>query len=130
MLQQVYMFLSHGMDKIFILEDDLTRVRTFKYKLSNSELYIVDNVTDGKKVLIQHKFDIIFLDHDLGGKVFVDSNYRNTGYQLAKWMAHENISANRIIIHSLNPVGCENMKAVLPRAEVIPFPNLFPKGAK
>jgi hypothetical protein len=48
--------------------------------------------------------DVVFLDHDLGGKAFVNSDDSNTGYQAAVFM-NSIASSNRpknVIIHSWN----------------------------
>jgi CheY-like chemotaxis protein len=108
---------------IFILEDDETRQDKFKRKYIGHDVTITDNVTEAKEFLSQSKHDLIFLDHDLGGETYVDSNNENTGYQLAKWIATQPkiLSESTIIIHSLNPVGVQNMKFALPSAWIQPF---------
>ncbi len=113
--------------KILILEDANSRIQTFiKHYGKKHDLYFFDNITDAKDALnLLGPFDVIFLDHDLDDRVYVNSNEANTGYQLAKWMQENNISAEEIIIHSMNPVGADNIKAVLPQAKIIPFINLF-----
>jgi hypothetical protein len=65
-------------------------------------------------------FDVFFFDHDLGDRIFVNSNDENTGYQVAKFMSDKNIKG-RVIIHSYNPIGAKNMMNVLPQAVYIPF---------
>jgi len=111
--------------KILILEDSADRIKTFKKNLNKYDLYFFDRVSDAiNAVELMGPFDVIFLDHDLDGNIFVDSNEENTGYQFAKYLATKDIKA-QIIIHSLNPVGAANMKDVLPEAEIVPFINLF-----
>lgn len=49
------------------------------------------------------------LDHDLG-------EGQPTGYDLCKWMAAENIWPTKSVgIHSMNPVGRNNMNAIIQR---------------
>ena len=114
--------------KILILEDSQARINTFKQKLNNKEyeLYFFDKVKDAELALENiGGFSVAFLDHDLDNEIFVDSNNENTGYQLAKYIAEKNIDIPSIIIHSMNVVGAQNMKSLLPKAEIIPFPLLF-----
>jgi len=113
--------------KVLILEDSGARIKTFKKHLSKDhDLYFYDNVQDAKEALeLLGPFDILFLDHDLDDRIYVNSNEQNTGYQLAKYVAEKEIKFNEIILHSLNPAGVQNMKAVLPEAKIIPFTNLF-----
>lgn len=109
--------------KIFILEDSNARIKYFKSRLDKKGniLEIAKTVKEGEKILGKHSFwDMILLDHDLDGEVFVDSNNDNTGYQLAKFIK-QYIDYGRAIIHTMNPAGAVNMKAVLKDAEVIPF---------
>lgn len=114
--------------KILILEDSGGRIKTFEKHLGKDhDLYFFDNVIEAKEALqLLGPFDALFLDHDLDDKIFVNSNEENTGYQLAKWISeNDDIKFDEIIIHSLNPVGAQNIKAVLPEAKVVPFINLF-----
>jgi len=48
------------------------------------------------------------LDHDLGQD-------KKTGYDLVKWMAKKDIWPDEIHVHSQNPVGRDNMLAVIKR---------------
>jgi CheY-like chemotaxis protein len=114
--------------KIMIVEDSPARINTFKQKLNNKDydLYFFDTAVDAEAALKNiGGFDVLFLDHDLGGQVFVDSKDPNTGYAVAKFIVDNKIDIPSIIVHSMNPVGSQNIKSILPKAEVIPFPLLF-----
>lgn len=111
---------------IFILEDDDMRVQAFIPFILNQQptasIYVADNVEEAKKILmLVPKWDCIFLDHDLGGDQYVDSNNENTGYQIAKFIKINHIKYTSCIIHSHNPAGAANMKLVLEDAIVMPF---------
>jgi hypothetical protein len=111
--------------KVLILEDDPNRIKIFKNKLKEHDVYFFTNVSDAKEATINFgPFDYYFLDHDLEGNVFVNSNYSNTGYQFAKFLAEKEV-AGEIIVHSMNPAGAQNIKGVLPQAKIVPFPYLF-----
>lgn len=110
---------------IFILEDDKERMKKFRRNLIGHIIFHSDNVQDAKLILSKEKIDIIFLDHDLDDRVYVDSNELNTGYQLAKWIYENNIKYQRVIVHSLNEYGRKNIKSILKDAELIPFSVLF-----
>ncbi len=111
---------------IFILEDDPLRIKTFQRALIDHNVDHADNVQDGQKLLTENEYDLILLDHDLGGGQMVHSSDENTGYQLAKFIRDDNISA-RVITHTYNPAGAKNILAVLPRAAYIPFSTLIDK---
>lgn len=109
------------MSKVLILEDNKDRIKTFKQKLSEHDLYFFDDVKEAVQgFTLLGPFDLILLDHDLDNKIFVDSNEPNTGYQFALFLSQEDTNA-QIIIHSMNVKGAQNIKSVLPQAEVIPF---------
>jgi CheY-like chemotaxis protein len=116
--------------KIFILEDNKERIKWFKEVFSSeSNLFFADNVEEAKKILLENsEFDILFLDHDLDQKIFVNSNEQNTGYQLARFLVENKISFMSIIIHSMNIFGSCRMFDVLKKISEnvrrVPFPIL------
>lgn len=111
--------------RIFILEDSDERIKFFKKQLLGENLFIAKTVEKGKIELSKHEhWDMIFLDHDLDGAIFIDSNKPNTGYQLAKYIKKNNTYSN-IILHTMNPNGSKNMKAILKNAKIIPFSILL-----
>lgn len=113
--------------KVLILEDSVARIETFKRKLANEyDLYFFDQVRDAIEALsLMGPFDIVFLDHDLDDKIYVNSEEPNTGYQLAKYISDNKLEFTQVIIHSMNAVGSARMKDILPDAIIAPFPTLF-----
>ena len=111
------------MARILILDDDPKRHDQFRKNYIGHNLIHVHDADTCIEALIENSlFDVIFLDHDLGGRVYVGTDEHNTGSTVAKWLA-ENPSkcSENIIIHSLNPAGRQNMKAILPHAIEYPF---------
>ncbi len=102
--------------KVFILEDDPTRIRLFREAGINHDLTITTTYEEAvSKFTDATDYDTIFLDHDLGGKQFVPSDgEEKTGYHFAKWL-NENVKESKAIvtIHSYNPVGAEQMYKAL-----------------
>lgn len=112
--------------KIFILEDDPRRMKLFYKKIGvENTIFHSDNVEEAKKIFNDHKpFDYIFLDHDLGGEIYVPSGHSNTGYQFAKLLAEQDDLSGNICIHTMNPIGAENMAEVLSTyscVTIVPF---------
>lgn len=110
--------------KIMVLEDMSSRIQFFKSKLHRHDVYYFDNADDAinaLRFLSDEPWDIIFLDHDLEGRIFVSSSYHNTGYTVAKFISENDIKIDQIITHSMNPQGAKNIKMILPKAEIIPF---------
>lgn len=109
---------------ILILEDDPKRIRLFMDHLNIQGNYVIvtGQVEEAKELLSSDKtFDMILLDHDLDGRVNVPSEEPNTGYQLAKWIAENNIQFGDCIVHSYNDKGAAKMVEVLPQATWRPF---------
>lgn len=114
--------------KIFILEDDPARVDKMMAALNGKghEITVVDKV--GTAI---HKYappypDLVLLDHDLGGKQFVAENEFETGSQFVRWLVETHPdNKSTFLVHSYNPVGADNMVALLQKAMMdvvrIPF---------
>ncbi len=71
--------------KILILDDDQNRLNLFKQKLIGHDVICVETAKDAIIELKKNKFNIISLDHDLGGKVMVESG-EGTGWEVAKFL--------------------------------------------
>jgi len=107
--------------KILILEDNLERQEQFIKNLVNHNITIVDDSKLAIEKLINEKWDLLMLDHDLGGMVYVESG-ENTGYEVAKFLEeNKQYMPINVIVHTLNPVGGQNMMECLPTALRIPF---------
>ena len=106
---------------ILILEDDPQRIKKFERKFIGHSLTIVSSVKEIIQKLGENYYDIVSLNHDLDGKVYVPSG-PGTGYEVAEWLAaHPNRQPTLIFIHSLNDRGVvQNMKRVLPHAHWVP----------
>lgn len=118
--------------KILILEDSIERIKKFSKKFIGHELFIRNNVKDAIKTFREEKgvFDFIFLDHDLDDKIMINSKEENTGYQFAKYLNEKDLSKISIIIHSVNPIGANNIYDILKTNKTkeihkIPFIVLF-----
>ncbi|AMA64226.1 cyclic-phosphate processing receiver domain-containing protein [Kurthia gibsonii] len=66
-------------------------------------------------LLEQHEVDILSLDHDLGEDA--EGNLLPTGYDLVKYFCEHGLRANKIYLHTDNPVGRENMYETLKGAK-------------
>jgi CheY-like chemotaxis protein len=81
-----------------------------------------ETAEQAKLDLQRKRYDLILLDHDLGGEVYVGTDHKNTGSEVARWITENKESidiANTIfLIHSLNPTGAQYMKKTLERAGI------------
>jgi len=99
--------------KILILEDNEYRIDTFTIELKGHDIDHTDNVEICKNRIRTTKYDLIFLDHDLGGEIFVDSDVEQTGYHVAKIIPYSINRNTKVIIHTHNPPGGTKMKEVI-----------------
>lgn len=112
--------------KIFILEDNYQRIDEFAKAYEDHYFVVCNNAEIAVSVLKAFKFDLLLLDHDLDGRVFVRSQETNTGYQVAKEIKETINSTTPVIIHSYNKNGAEKMMSVLAydkcgKCEHVPF---------
>lgn len=102
--------------KILVLDDDQYRLKQFQQRLIGHVVHCTETASDTIKMLSEESFDVVFLDHDLGGTAYVPSG-PGTGYEVAKWLSeHVDRKPKQIVIHSFNAPGANNMKSLLPEA--------------
>jgi CheY-like chemotaxis protein len=108
--------------RILVLDDDPNRLKAFRSILGIGNLLTTE--LENNEV-----FDYIFLDHDLGGEQFVNSDI-GTGYEVAKWLSEhkDKIPSSPIIIHSLNGPAAWRMQSLLPNSQYHPFAWMYPNG--
>lgn len=108
------------MSKVLILDDDVTRLETFKQKLIGRTVVCVMTAEDAIKELGNETWDYVFLDHDLDGKIYVPSG-PGTGYEVAEWIQkNPQKKPKNVIIHSFNEDGRKNMHNLIPDAVICP----------
>lgn len=117
--------------RIFILEDSHDRIDTFMRKLNNHEVVVLETAEDAIRWLEgDYGFDIIFLDHDLGGQPseYCDVNGTNTGSEVVRWM-QKNKPFCPVIVHSLNEPAARSMMTNMEDVGItcyrIPFTKLI-----
>lgn len=106
------------MISILLMDDQVVRKEFLSRILDKNNTSITHclSVKDGIEKIKNEHFDLIMIDHDLGGKSttlpFVDFLDENSD---------ENLLNSVFIIHSLNPVGAENIEKLLRKK----FRNVF-----
>ncbi|MBF0554412.1 MAG: response regulator [Nitrospirae bacterium] len=102
------------------MDDSEERLRQFRQNLIGHVVECVTTAPDAIKKLKDEDWDAVFLDHDLGDKVFQESK-EGTGYEVAKYL-EENPSRTPMIaiVHSFNKAGADKMIAAIPRAFYVP----------
>jgi CheY-like chemotaxis protein len=112
--------------KILFLDDDEARhyyfTKIYMDKISNNKELICEYkmVWDAKTCIealeANPAFDLVYLDHDLGNKHYVDINLENTGSEVARHIANKLDKEKRpkaVIVHSWNIIGALNMEQLI-----------------
>jgi DNA-binding response OmpR family regulator len=110
--------------KILILEDSLERIKAFKQRCLERGIVMhhTDEVEECIGKLSTDQYSAIFLDHDLGDQVYQNSDDRNCGAEVARWLSrNEQYVPEYVFLHSLNEPGRARMKQLLPHAVEVPF---------
>lgn len=113
--------------RVFILEDDPLRISRFCAAGIGLHITVATSM-DQATMLWLPPYDIVLLDHDLGGRVMISEEDPNTGSAFCRWLppfskSHvremlsmpfsESRVPSRVVIHSYNPEGAKNMGALL-----------------
>lgn len=97
--------------KVLFLDDDPIRHDNFKLIVHPS--FLVDYVYTAEECIDKLKsntYDIVSLDHDLGGQVFVDSAERDTGMEVVRFLETNIIPPILLVIcHSYNTAAAPIM---------------------
>ncbi|MBI2933249.1 MAG: response regulator [Planctomycetes bacterium] len=112
--------------KILFLDDDPFRETLVRLDLrrSGAKIVCVRSAADAIRALEREKFDLILLDHDLEGQVYVQSG-PGTGFEVAQRIPGTVNRSTRVIVHTMNEDGARKMiEAIGSTAEWVPFSNL------
>lgn len=96
---------------IFVLEDNGDRSNAFLTNFVDHYVTICNNASKAIEILTtDDSYDVIFLDHDLGGQVYVSSERDDTGAGVCRNVVFKN---KLIAIHSHNHIGARVMKQII-----------------
>ena len=110
---------------ILFLDDDRERTKTFLSLVPFATC--VETAAECIEQLRAKEWDIVFLDHDLGGEIYVSTDNPNTGSGGVRWIAEyrDVVVVRCFICHSLNPDGRKSMVSGLQslgyNAHSVPF---------
>jgi len=129
--------------KIFILEDDARRISQFKDKLwkDGRVIYVAKSVAEAIEMVTKEgPFDTVFLDHDLAPQHYLalkdecDPNEPRVpdGHDFVLWMVENGGKVvhdyTQVFIHSMNPVGVQNMLNTINSSVLDVVPTAIPFG--
>ena len=93
---------------LLFLDDDVIRTKRFKSIIPSAQTALTAEECINK-LKTEEEWDIVFLDHDLGNEIFVDSKRPDTGMEVVRWICENEPFVRQIIVHSLNFPGAKNM---------------------
>ncbi len=111
--------------RILFLDDDPERAAAFLGR--HPQAVWVQTVEECVSRLVE-RWDEVHLDHDLGGKMFVDSREQDCGMEVIRWLCkdvHEHLRVTRFLVHTHNSLAgllmVLQMRASGYQAEFCPF---------
>jgi CheY-like chemotaxis protein len=101
------MKLNDRMKRILFLDDDTRRTAEFLARFGDDqyEITTVETADECIARLAGGTFDLVLLDHDLGGEIFCDSSREDCGMEVVRWLKRNGGSHGAFIIHTMNPVA-------------------------
>jgi hypothetical protein len=92
--------------KILFLDDRSKRIHSAIKKFANDDLTIVTNVKECLRFLSEEEWDVVYLDHDLGGEEFCDPDSPTCGMEIVRYIGKTEYPIKKkwpeFIIHSSN----------------------------
>lgn len=107
--------LNESPIRMLILDDDKQRADFIRELFPQANVVWVDNVNDCL-LNLQESWDVIRLDHDLGGEVFVDSSRPDCGMEVVRHLTtidHKHLEETLFICHSRFERAGEEMAMAL-----------------
>lgn len=102
--------------KVFILEDDVTRIQYFRERLMQHSLTVVSTCNDIEQ--FQPPYDVVFFDHDLGQRQMTE--HPDNGAAFARQVA-DRIGEAIVIVHSYNAAGAQRILDAVDGGVYVPF---------
>ena len=102
--------------RILFLDDERYRTKKFLWDIkakTEDRIATVATAKDCIERLEDEEWDFVFLDHDLGGKVYVDSNREDCGMEVVRHLQANKKKICCVFVHSLNEPARINMVSKL-----------------
>lgn len=110
--------------RILFLDDNPARLQWATRELKpGNQLVLVETATQAIEqfhlmgMLPSWSWDLVFLDHDLGGTTYADPNDPNTGSGVVRWIVANRPKVDWLVVHSLNAPAANGMVASLRGAD-------------
>lgn len=100
--------------KVLFLDDCPNRQKAFRSNVPHAR--IVATAAELIAEIQKEVPDVLFLDHDLGGEVYVDSGREDCGMEVVRWMEKNAPTIPHVIVHTMNPYAGTEMRERLQTA--------------
>jgi CheY-like chemotaxis protein len=103
------------MRNVLFLDDSENRIEQAIKIFTRIEydITVVRTAEETIKELFGKSWDVVSLDHDLGGQVYVNSNREDCGMEVVRWIKNNHPDVKKFIIHSWNIPAAREMMFTL-----------------
>ena len=95
---------------IFFLDDSVDRTRVFKREVIWAKCATTAQEMIDLLVAATDPILMVFLDHDLGGEVYVDSSREDCGMEVVRWIERNQPKVGQFVVHSYNIPAAKEME--------------------
>lgn len=97
--------------QVLFLDDDHRRIDQIRLRMTDQpcDMTVVETADDCIAQLKAHTFDLVMLDHDLGGETFCDSSREDCGMEVVRWLKANGGDHGAFIVHTMNAVAAAGM---------------------
>lgn len=99
--------------RVLFLDDREERIEWARERYGRFSLFIARTTKEALLMLVRHEFDLVSLDHDLNHESFVDSNRKDCGMEVVRWIAACKPTIPKIVVHSANGEAASRMVEAL-----------------
>ncbi len=98
------------MRRVLFLDDYSMRLKWAAEEFEEDDLVAVTTAAGAIMALENYgPWDLVMLDHDLGGEVFVDRMRKDCGMEVVRWIVKNKPEITEIVVHS----GNQNAAAIM-----------------
>ena len=97
--------------QVLFLDDDHQRIDAIRARLASvrCDLTVVETADECIARLRANSYDLVMLDHDLGGETFCDSSREDCGMEVVRWLKGNRGDHKFFIVHTMNAVAAAGM---------------------
>ncbi|NGX44890.1 MAG: hypothetical protein K940chlam2_00030 [Chlamydiae bacterium] len=102
--------------RVLFLDDSTERIERAYEHFDNDDLVVAVSAPSAINELSKGAFDLVMLDHDLGGETWVESDREDCGMEVVRWIVRNLPKIGRVVVHSWNTVAAPVMVEELMKA--------------